>query len=91
MWFSKVEYAADLPIDFGFRVWNNNDHTVALATHKIANKAIGDVADTDCRRSKNIEFIFALTQYGCYLNNRLRGPQILYKLYAIIPINGISE
>jgi hypothetical protein len=52
----------DSPIAFGFRFFESNVHTRVLARQKVANKAIGELIGTECRRSKIIEFILRLTQ-----------------------------
>ena len=47
------------PNDFGVRLLDSNDHAIALAAQKIANKATGDAVDTADSRSKCIELIFS--------------------------------
>lgn len=49
----------DLPIDFVVWLLNSNDHAIALAAQKIANKATGDAVADDHSRSKCIELILA--------------------------------
>jgi hypothetical protein len=81
------------PIDFEVRLPDSNDHAIALAAQKIANKATGDAIDTAHSRSKCIELIFLTQPIQTSVGpmSLFRGPKILYKLYANTPINGILE
>ena len=55
--FSEKIQRNNSPIDFDPWLLDSNDHAIALAAKRIANKATGDAAATD--HSRCIELIFA--------------------------------
>jgi hypothetical protein len=56
--FSKYRFM-DSPVAFGFRLFDSSDHATVLARQKIANKAIGEFIDVNCRRSRIVDSILA--------------------------------